>query len=283
MKKEYFLALYTIFCWATLPAITKLFLTGISNMQVLFISSVIAAACLTTYLCITGKIRKIAVLNVHDIIFLCFLEFLGNFLYSALYYSSLRLLPSADASAINYLWPVVASICASVLLHEKISWKAWISLLLSFSGVIIISTGTRGLHTGNIRGILLCASGACCYGIFNVLNKKKGLDQYICTAIYFSVTAICSGLLFFFTKKWTPVSFHTWLGLFWLGIFIDALAILAWGLALQKSNVSILSDLAYLTPAFAALISHFLAGEPIYFYSLSGMALILSGVILQIL
>lgn len=39
MKKEYWLATYTIFCWGTLPAVTKLTLTSISNMQVLFISS----------------------------------------------------------------------------------------------------------------------------------------------------------------------------------------------------------------------------------------------------
>lgn len=43
MKKQYWLAACTIFCWGTLPAVTKRTLTSVSNMQVLFISAVIAA------------------------------------------------------------------------------------------------------------------------------------------------------------------------------------------------------------------------------------------------
>ena len=109
----------------------------------------------------------------------------------------------------------------------------------------------------------MSVAGAVCYGIFNVLNKKKGLDQILCTAVYFTVTA--------------------WAGMLWLGVIIDALATFAWGRALQLSEVGILSNLAYLTPVVAALLSYVAIGEPIAPYSVVGMLLVLGGSLLQVI
>ena len=75
----------------------------------------------------------------------------------------------------------------------------------------------------------------------------------------------------------------TWAGMLWLGIIIDALAIFAWGAALQKSKVSVLSNLAYLTPAAAMVISRIVLGEPIKFYAIVGMLFIMGGCLFQFL
>ena len=58
------------------------------------------------------------------------LGFLGNFLYSAFCYASLRLLSSTDACVINYLWPIVATVCAAIILHEKIKAAEWAAVFL---------------------------------------------------------------------------------------------------------------------------------------------------------
>lgn len=282
MKKEYWLATYTIFCWGTLPAVTKLTLTSISNMQVLFVSSVIAAICLYLYLFFSGRIKLFRSLSRADLWQLIGLGFLGNFLYSAFYYASLRVLPSADACTINYLWPMIATSCAAIILHEKIKAAEWLAILLSFAGVVIISTKGSGLMMQNVQGVLLCVAGAVCYGIFNVLNKKKGMNQLLCTAIYFTVTAICSVPILFAGGDIAPMSGATWAGMLWLGIFIDALAIFAWGAALQMSEVGILSNLAYLTPVIAMLVSYLALGEPIEGYAVIGMLFVLGGCLLQI-
>lgn len=282
MKKEYWLATYTIFCWATLPTVTKLTLTSISNMQVLFVSSVIAAICLYLYLLFSGRIKLFRSLSRTNLWQLIGLGFLGNFLYSAFYYASLRVLPSADACTINYLWPMIATGCAAIILHEKIKAAEWLAILLSFAGVMIISTKGSGLMMQNVQGVLLCVAGAVCYGIFNVLNKKKGMDQLLCTAIYFTVTAICSAPILFAVGDIAPMSGATWVGMLWLSIFIDALAIFAWGAALQMSEVGILSNLAYLTPVVAMLVSYLLLGEPIEGYAVIGMLFVLGGCLLQV-
>lgn len=282
MKKEYWLAAYTIFCWGTLPAVTKLTLTGIPNMLVLFISSLIAAACLFTYLLLSGQIMLFRSLSRIDLCHLAGLGFLGNFLYSAFYYASLRTLPSADACIINYLWPIVATICAAVLLHEKIKAAEGLAILLSFVGVVIISTKGSGFTVANAQGVLLCIVGAVCYGIFNVLNKKKVLNQLLCTTIYFTVTAICAIPFLPVDSHISSISETTWAGLLWLGIFIDALAIFAWGTALQRAEIGILSNLAYLTPVTAMLLSFLTLGEPIEPYAVLGMLFVLGGCLLQV-
>ena len=282
MKKQYWLAAYTIFCWGTLPAVTKLTLTNISNMQVLFISSLIAAGCLYIYLFASGRIRLFHALTDSDVWQLIGLGFLGNFLYSAFYFASLRLLPSTDACVINYLWPIVATVCAAVILHEKIKVAEWAAVLLSFAGVAVISTKGSGIALTNMWGILLCIAGAVCYGVFNVLNKKKGVDQLLCTAVYFTVTAVCSAPILLVTGDVAPMSGVTWAGMLWLSVFIDALAIFAWGAALQMSEVGVLSNLAYLTPVVTMVISCITLREQIESYVMIGMLLVLGGCFLQI-
>lgn len=158
----------------------------------------------------------------------------------------------------------------------------WLAILLSFAGVGIISTKGSGLMTQNLQGVLLCVAGAVCYGIFNVLNKKKGMDQLLCTAIYFSVTAVCSAPALVIAGGITPMSGVTWAGMLWLGVFIDALAIFAWGAALQMSDVSVLSNLAYLTPVAAMIVSYLALREPIEGYAVIGMLFVLSGCLLQV-
>lgn len=154
---------------------------------------------------------------------------------------------------------------------------------MSFAGVVVISTKGSGLHLTEVQGILSGIAGAVCYGIFNVLNKRKGLNQYLCTTVYFAVTAFCAGIVFFQTEHFSSMSMRTWGGMIWLGVFIDALAILAWGLALQKTDIGFLSNFAYTTPVIAMLLSFICLGEPIEFYAICGMLLILGGCILQII
>lgn len=74
-----------------------------------------------------------------------------------------------------------------------------------------------------------------------------------------------------------------WAGMLWLSVFIDALAIFAWGAALQMLEVGFLSNLAYLTPVVAMVISHLTLGEPIESYAILGMLFVLGGCLLQIL
>ena len=66
-----------------------------------------------------------------------------------------------------------------------------------------------------------------------------------------------------------------WIGILWLGLFIDAIGIVIWALALQKSEVFGLVNFAYATPVVSMLLSAVLLHERIDVYSCIGLALIL--------
>jgi len=284
MKKEYLMSAITIICWSTLPPMTKLLLQELSNMDVLFFSSAIAALFLCFILIVTGKWRLVLTYKISDMFQLVVLGFVGNFLYSILYYNGLATLTSRDACIINYLWPIITVLFSCIFLKERPSAKKILAILISFSGVFLIATKGNGIaeiSPDNAGGIISCILAAICYGAFNVLNKLKGKDQFINMTIYFFTTAFCSGICYFISGHVVVLHNAQIIGIIWLGIFIDAIAFLLWALALQNSEASFLANFSYATPVLSMIFSIVFLHEAIDFYSIIGLVLILSSFFLQ--
>ena len=117
--------------------------------------------------------------------------------------------------------------------------------------------------------------------ITHVLNKRKGGDQLINMMIYFITTAVLSGIDCLFTKQITFLNLGEIAGLFWLGVFIDAVAFVCWAIAIQNNDVSAVVNFSYLTPAVAMLFSVVILKEPVQVYSVIGLVIIFFGIILQ--
>jgi len=284
MKKNYLLIGITVFLWGTMPPLTKLLLSNLPSMTVLFYSTVIASVVLMLAAKISGRWKKVRTYSRKDILQLLGLGMLGEFLYSALYYKSLEMLPAADASILNYIWPIVAVICSALFLKEHISLRQIFAITISFIGIIVIASRgkmTVGLINGMNRGVFLCLLSAGCYGAFNVLNKRKGGDQLINMTVYFIVTAVLSGIDCLFTRQITFLNPGEIAGLFWLGIFIDAVAFVCWAIAIQNNDVSAVVNFSYLTPVVAMFLSAAILKEPVRVYSVIGFVIIFLGIVLQ--
>lgn len=267
-----------------MPVLTKLLLSNMSSMTVLFYSTVIASATLVLVSGFSGRWEKVKMYSAKDLFELILIGILGEFLYSALYYESLKMLPAADASILNYIWPIIAVICSVLLLKEQISLRRIFAIIISFLGIIVI--GSRGslsisMKNGVNDGFILCLLSAACYGIFNVLNKKKGGDQLVNMTIYFLVTAVLSGSVCLVSSKILPISLHEAAGLLWMGVFVDALAFVCWAVAIQNNEVSAIVNFSYLTPIVAMILSAAILKEPIRLYSVIGFMIILIGIVLQ--
>lgn len=278
MRKEYLMAAITIFSWATLPPMTKLFLSDFPSMTLLYYSSVIASVMLLLVLLLTGEIKQIKQYSKNDLLPMAGLGFLGNFLYSALYYKALTMISSIDACILNYLWPVFAVIASCIFLKERLTLGRIGAIIVSFIGVIFVTSKGTGfsMFLGNsILGCIYCVIAAVCYGAFNVLNKKFKKNQWINTTFYFILTAIIAGVFCHFSGQIMVPTVRQWIGILWLGLFIDAIGIVIWALALQKSKVSSLVNFAYATPVVSMFLSAILLHERIDIYSCIGLTLIL--------
>ena len=209
---------------------------------------------------------------------------MGEFLYSALYYKGLSILPATDACILNYLWPIISVISSCILLKETLTVRKAIAIILSFIGIILVTSKGSALtvfQSENFAGSMLCILATVCYGLFNVLNKIKGKDQWCNMTIYFTLTAILSGIYCHMTHQLPIPSPEQCFGILCLGIFIDAIGIVIWAIALQGSEVSSIVNLAYVTPIVSMFLSVIFLKEKIDVYSVLGLALILGGFLLK--
>lgn len=108
-----------------------------------------------------------------------------------------------------------------------------------------------------------------------------GKDQWINMTFYFVLTALLAVISCHSTGQLVVPNSFQCIGIFWLGLFIDAIGIVIWAIALQNSEVSYLVNFAYATPVLAMIMSTIFLKETITLYSCAGLALILCSFLLQ--
>lgn len=180
-----------------------------------------------------------------------------------------------------FLWSIAAVIFSCIFLKEKLTAGRAMSILLSFTGVIMVTSKGAAFSGDNLVGCAVCILAAFCYGLFNVLNKMFGKDQWVNMTFYFAVTTIFSGISSHVAGQiMIPDSFQ-WMGILWVGLCIDAVGIVIWAIAIQNSEISYLVNFAYATPVLAMIFSVIFLKETINFYSCAGLILILGSFSLQ--
>ena len=211
------------------------------------------------------------------------LGFLGLILYSGLYYYGLSQLTSQEACLLNYLWPMMIVLFAALLLGERITLRTAVALLLSFSGVVVLTLGGEGSAEGNgLLGTVACLLAALCYGLFCVLNKRRNIDQTVMMIMAWGVTAVCSLPVTLLTEEWVTPMWTQWIGLLWLGVFIDAVGYLWWAMALQEArDAATVANLAYAVPLLSLVVSAITLGEEMSGAAVGALVLIMGGILLQ--
>ncbi len=282
-KKSILFAIASIAIWSTLSTVAKLVLNDLPDLETLGISSAFAFLFMLAALFITGKYKMLKTFSVKQYAEMAGLGFLGLFVYSALYYYALGPLTAGEACILNYLWPMMLVLFSCILLKEKLTLKKAAALLCSFAGVMLISFGGSS-EKGAARwiGMAACIIAAACYGLYCVLGKKRDFDQTVLlTVVWFTVT-VCCCVLGPLIETWTPVKGMRWIGLLWLGVFVNAAAYLTWGLALQKAkSTALVANLAYIVPFLSLLLSAAVLKEKITLAAAAALVLIVGGILLQ--
>lgn len=281
--RVYFYAASAVVIWSTLAATAKSLLTAIPTFETLFLSSVIASLFLFVLQLARGGMRAFRAYDLRACAAMAGLGVLGLFFYLALYFYGLSQLTSQEACILNYLWPMMIVLFSALLLGEKITARTAAALLLSFSGVVVLTLGGEGHAAGNTAlGALACVLAALCYGLFCVLNKKRNMNQNIMMAVGWGATALCALPVTLLTEEWTALSPEQWGGMLWLGVFVNAVGYLWWALALQGArNSAVVANLAYFVPLLSLVVSAVTLGEEMSSAALGALVLIMGGILLQ--
>lgn len=283
MKSSYFYAGVAIFCWSTVATTCKILLKELNNMQLLWMNSLIAGVFLFLLNIFMGNLKKHNDYNLKDYLTMIAIGTPGTFFYYMFYYAGTDLMPASQAFIINYLWPIMSVLFACIILKEHITVKKVIAIIVSFCGVFIVMEGVVAeVHSSMLTGALFCILGAVSYGLFTALNKKKNYPKPISLMVSYFATFMLTTIINIINGDVFLARFDQMAGFLWNGIFAVAIANIFWITALEKGETAKISNLAYITPFLSLIWTFIFLHEPITINSLIGLAVIVSGILIQL-
>ena len=283
MKKEYICAIISVLLWSTTATVSKLLLGSLDSMQILLVSSLFSFLFLLIINCFNGSIKEIKKYKPKDYLIIFALGVIGIFLYDLFFYLGINAMQASQAFIINYLWPIMTVLFACIILKEKFTIRKIIAIIISFIGVIIVSSNGNllSIEKSSLMGTIYCLLAAILYGLFSALNKKQNYNKYTSMMLFYFNSTIISLIYVIATKRFFVPELNQTLGLLWIGIFTSATAYTSWALALAKGDTARISNIAYLTPFISLVWTGIVLKEKISFYSVLGLVIIVLGIFIQ--
>lgn len=263
----------------------KITLRYIAFDQLLLWSSLFGAIILIVINQISKRPLVFKRISGKDILASAIMGFFNPFLYYLVLFKAYELLEAQIAGTLNYTWPIVLVIMSIFLLKQRISILSFVAILISFFGIIIISTHGNIIDIGNssILGIVLAIGSALFWAYYWILNMKDDREETgkIFLNLVFGFFYILIYLLFSSKEIILPTGYAL-IGSIYIGIFEMSLTFVIWLLALTHSeNTAKVSNLIYLSPFIALFFIRFTVGEEIYFSTFVGLLFIVGGIFLQ--
>ena len=193
---------------------------------------------------------------------------------SLLFTTGLRYIPLAEATAVNFLAPLLVTALSVPFLGERVSRAQWLAVLAGFVGVLIVVRPGGALFT---PAILLPLGSALCFGFYQLLTRKlSGVDSPTTSNFLTGIlnSLIMSALLPFFWS--TPTLVH---GLFMIGLgTCGMLGHMLLTQAFRHAAPAMLAPFSYGQILFAGLFGYLIFDHTPDQYALVGIAVIcLSG------
>ena len=204
----------------------------------------------------------------------------GLFGTSALYFffTTLQNIPLASAMTIQYLSPIFTSIIAIFILKEGVKRMQWLFYAIAFGGVLLIQKFDARV---SLFYLALGIFSAFCSGVaYNLVRSLRGKEHPLTVVLHFQLIGAVLGFFSLFFEWKTPVGWD-WFYLALVGIFSQLGQIFLTS-ALQKERVAGVAIVNYTGLVYALLIGSFVFGEPQSVESMSGMLLVVFGVLLSV-
>lgn len=289
--RAYTYAILAVLCWSTIGSAFKISLRYIDWLHLLLLSSFVTVLVHFIILLSQKKIRLLKSLKPKDFLHSALLGLLNPFLYYLVLLKAYELLRAQEAGTLNYIWPLVLVLLSIPLLKQKISYWSILAVVISFTGIIIISTHGHllSMKFSSPPGVLLAMSSAlfwALYWIYNVKDKREEVSKLFlnfCFGTLYILILIIT--LRFWQPQVTGLRPQAWWGItgaVYLGIFEMGITFVFWLMALKLSETTAkVSNLIFLSPFISLIFIHFVVGETIFVSTFIGLIFIVGGIILQ--
>lgn len=284
LRAIYF-ALSAVFFWSTVASVFKLALRDYNYIQLLLISNISSLLALFSIILLTRKWKKMkAGINKKDLFRSALFGLINPFIYYLILFKAYSILPAQIAQTINFSWPIILTILSVFFLKERIKATSFLALIISFSGVFMVSTQGQ-LADFRIQepfGVILCLISTFIWSTYWILNIKDQRDvviklffNFLFAFFYILILARITGN--YNIKSGISIIWPLYIGLFEMGI-----TFYVWLQALKYArNTAQMTNLIYLTPIISLVIIRIVLKENIHLTSIVGLLLIILGIVLQ--
>ena len=205
----------------------------------------------------------------------------GLFGTTALYFFFLTVqnIPLASAMTIQYLSPIFTTIIAIFLLQESVKFFQWFCYALAFVGVLFIEQFDARI---SLFLLVIGIVSAFCSGMaYNLVRTLREREHPLTVVFHFQLIRFIVGLLFtLFT--WELPRGWDWFYLFLIGVFSHLGQIFLTN-ALQKERAASVAIVNYTGLIYGLLIGWLVFAEAQTIASLTGMILVVIGVVLSVI
>ena len=283
--KYLILIILPIIFWACAFPFINILLKELSFINLTIMRFVVVCFVLIIFLSFQSK--RFNPLQKKDIIPIFLLGFFGVIGYHlGLNYGEQYVSPGA-ASLIIATIPIFVAILSIIYLEEKITLKKTSGIIISLTGVTIISlwgTSDAIIEIDYIYGAIGVLIAAIMGALYTIAGKKmlKRYNGFSLTVYAMLLGSI--GLIPFLNvsliNQVKNLSITGWGGLIFLGLFSTITAYTLWYIALETRDASEISMYLYAIPVISTIISFFLVGEIITIYFILGGLFVITGLLL---
>lgn len=277
------LALAAVLSWSTVATAFKVALSYLTHFEMLLIASLTSVLIFAIVLTFQSKWELVRNLNKKQWKELAILGFLNPAAYYLILFKAYDMLPAQVAQPVNYAWPIVLLVLLAVFAKQPIPSKKYIGMVISMSGVVMISLGTGQLSGMSVplTGVLLAAFSAFFWaGYWMVNNKHKHsvdaivslFGSFLCGSLYLIACIPLFGL--------SIPNLNGLLAGMYVGGFEMAIPFICFGIAMRiTSNPALINQFCYLSPFLSLFFIAMVLHEPIVITTYIGLTLIVAGIV----
>lgn len=284
ISKAYIYALCSVLLWSTVATAFKLGLKVLSPLYLILTAAAVSLLTFFVVILLQGKLKQLMTVSLAGLGKSALLGALNPFAYYLILFKAYSLLPAQVAQPLNMIWPLTLALLSAPLLKQKITGRNIIAILISFVGVVFISSqgSLSGMASTNVTGALLAIGSSVIWALFwilSVLDKRQEIVKLFWNFFFGFIYLLIAAFLFTDVSLPDPrgITAGIYIGLFELGI-----TYILWMKAMQLSqNNAKMGNLIFLSPFLSLLFIHFILGETIYSTTFIGLAFIISGIWFQ--
>ena len=271
-------AFIAIFFWATAFVLTKVVLKEV-DVTTLGVLRYFFASIIVIFILIK---QKISLPKLKDILAFVFAGFSGYAGYIVFFNMATLLSSPSTLSVINALAPAITAIVAYFIFNEKIKIIGWISMGISFCGILIL-TLWNGTLTVN-KGVIYMLIGCVLLSLYNI-SQRYLTKKYSSFDVSMYSMLIGGILLVVYSpssvRNIFSISFNSLILIIYMSVFPSIISYFFWTKAFEiAKHTTEVTSFMFVTPVLATLMGIIILGDIPKLSTLIGGVVIILGMII---